>query len=101
MSNRNPGKGEGDIVNCERALGNLGDSARWPYASCSMKTIHYVPLAVHGGTLDRIALRTETNGIVGCLRSNVSCQMSVRTASRYNVSDLASTQGRAKRREPG
>jgi len=48
MSNRNPGKGEGegegDIVNCERALGSLGDSARSPYASCSMKTIHYVPL---------------------------------------------------------
>jgi len=66
MSNRNPGKGEGDIVNCERALGNLGDSARSPYASCSMKTIHYVPLGsplgAHGGTLDRIALLTEQTG---------------------------------------
>ena len=36
--------GEGDIVDCETALGNPGDPARSPYASCSMKTIHHVPI---------------------------------------------------------
>ena len=31
------GRGEGDIVDCEKALANLGDAARSLYASCSMK----------------------------------------------------------------
>ena len=34
------GRGEGDIVDCEKALANLGDAARSLYASCSMK-LHF------------------------------------------------------------
>jgi|GEM_PF-4255644 len=38
------GEGEGDIVDCKRALDDLGNLARSAYASYSMKAIHYVPL---------------------------------------------------------
>ncbi len=72
MSNRNPGKGEGDIVNCERALGNLGDSARSPYASCSMKTFHYVPLGTPISTSGPSVLSMSPNRTFRSVKSNFS-----------------------------
>jgi hypothetical protein len=39
-----PKGGEGDIVDCKRALDNLGDLARSAYGSYFVKAIHHVPL---------------------------------------------------------
>jgi hypothetical protein len=36
--------GEGEIVDCKRALDDLGDLAHLAYASYLMKAIYYVPL---------------------------------------------------------
>jgi hypothetical protein len=38
------GRAEGDIVNCESVLGKMGSLSVYSYSPHSMRAIHYVPL---------------------------------------------------------